>query len=127
MVVRRLTNPGSILGIAIRVPDVSASKCVKTASLEIVGAPTRAVDKDSDRMWADEVSSADGDLMTSAGSSTHTGTKSLGCIDANRSIRPREKGAAYRRHSNKYEVPPAKLPECGASWLMRTTSDSHRA
>ena len=27
----------------------------------------------------------------------------------------------------KYEVPPAKLPECGASSLMRTISDSPRA
>jgi hypothetical protein len=32
---------------------------MKTASLQIVGALTRAVDKDSDRMWANEVSSTD--------------------------------------------------------------------
>ena len=66
--------------------------------------------------------------MTSAGSSTQTGIERPKAVyDANRSIRPREKGAANRQHRNKYEVPPAKLPECGASWLMRTTSDSHRA
>ena len=59
MLVRRRANSGSIFGIAIRVPDVSTSKWMKIASLSIVGAPTRALDKDSDRMWADEVSSAD--------------------------------------------------------------------
>jgi hypothetical protein len=53
MLVRRRANSESILGIAIRVPDVSTSKWVKTATVKIVGAPTRAVDKDSARMWAE--------------------------------------------------------------------------
>ena len=47
------SNSESILRIAIRVPDASTSKWVKTATVKIVGAPTRAVDKDSARMWAD--------------------------------------------------------------------------
>ena len=58
---------------------MSASKCFKTTSLQIVGAPTRAVDKDSDRMWADEVSSADSDLMTSD-HRLKLPSKALGCV-----------------------------------------------
>ena len=59
MFVRRRANSGSILGIAIRVPDGNTSKLLKIASMSIFGAPTQALNKDSDRMWADEVSSAD--------------------------------------------------------------------
>jgi len=59
MLLRRRANSGSILGIAIRVPDVTTSKWLKIGSVKIFGASTQALDKVSDRMWADEVSSVD--------------------------------------------------------------------
>ena len=67
--VRRRANSGSIFGIAIRVPDVSTPKWVKIASLQVFGAPTEALDENSDHMWADEDSSAA--KVTSGGRPVH--------------------------------------------------------
>ena len=39
----------------------------------------------------------------------------------------RRKGLRTDHTATSAKSPPAKLPECGVSWLMRTTSDSHRA
>jgi hypothetical protein len=67
--VRSRANSGSILGIAIRVPDVSTSKWVKIARLQVFGAPNEALNENSDHMWADEDSSAA--KVTSGGRPDH--------------------------------------------------------
>lgn len=51
-------NAASTLGIAILVPEVSASKCLKIGNVRFLGAPTQALDNDGDRMWADEVTAS---------------------------------------------------------------------
>lgn len=51
-------NAASTLGIAILVPEVSASKCLKIGNVRFLGAPTQALDNDGDRTWADEVTAS---------------------------------------------------------------------